>query len=167
MSDIFYSEDTVEQGYDYLLRLDSHAASEYSWIPLIHRMHEGKFSGGLIWGMNPACSGSDSVKTREALDKLDWMVNVNLFQCETSDFWKGPGMDSKKIKTETFYIPCASAIEKDGSVANSGRWMQWRYKGPKLPRGFSRTAIIFTNCGRNWSIFMNKREGSIPTPLPG
>ncbi len=125
-----YSEDTPEEGYQYLPRLDSHKASVYSWIPLIDRMYEGGFSGGLVWGMNPACSSSDSFKTRKALSKLDWMVNVNLFRCETSDFWKGPDMDPKKVKTETFFIPCASSIEKEGSVSNSGRWMQWRYKGP-------------------------------------
>lgn len=125
-----YSEDTPEEGYQYLPRLDSHKASVYSWIPLIDRMYEGGFTGGLVWGMNPACSSSDSFKTRKALSKLDWMVNVNLFRCETSDFWKGPDMDPKKVKTETFFIPCASAIEKEGSVSNSGRWMQWRYKGP-------------------------------------
>ena len=25
-------------------------------------------------------------------------------------------------------LPCASSIEKEGSISNSGRWMQWRYK---------------------------------------
>jgi formate dehydrogenase major subunit len=160
-----YSEDSVEQGYNYLPRLDSHAASEYSWIPLIHRMHEGKFSGGLIWGMNPACSGSDSIKTREALGKLDWMVNVNLFQCETSDFWKGPGMDPKKIKTETFYIPCASAIEKDGSVANSGRWMQWRYKGPEAPKGVLTDGHYFHELWEELAHLYQEEGGAYPEPI--
>jgi formate dehydrogenase major subunit len=81
--------------------------------------------------MNPAASGADSNKTREALAKLDWMVNVNIFENETGSFWKGPGMDPKKIKTEVFFLPCAVAIEKEGSISNSGRWMQWRYDGPE------------------------------------
>jgi len=160
-----YSEDTVEDGYKFLPKLDTHAASEYSWIPLIHRMHEGKFSGSLIWGMNPACSGSDSVKTREALGKLDWMVNVNLFQCETSDFWKGPGMDPKKIKTETFYIPCASAIEKEGSVANSGRWMQWRYKGPEAPEGVLTDGHYFHELWEELVKLYEDEGGAYPEPV--
>ena len=130
-----YSNLTPEEGYQMLPRIDSYKASEYSWLPLWDRMYDGKFEGALIWGMNPACSGADTHKVRKALTELDWMVNVNIFQCETSDFWKGPGMDPSKIKTETFFIPCASAIEKEGTIANSGRWIQWRYAGPEPLNG--------------------------------
>jgi formate dehydrogenase major subunit len=42
---------------------------------------------------------------------------------------EGPGMDPEKIKTEVFFLPCAVSMEKEGSISNSGRWMQWRYKG--------------------------------------
>ncbi len=160
-----YSDDPVEKGYTYLPKLDTLSAAKYSWIPLIHRMHEGKFTGGLIWGMNPACSGSDSNKTREALGKLDWMVNVNLFQCETSDFWKGPGMDPKKIKTETFYIPCASAIEKEGSVSNSGRWSQWRYKGPDAPKGVLTDGHYFHELWEELVKLYEEEGGAFPEPI--
>ncbi len=160
-----YSEDTPEQGYQYLPRLDNHKASVYSWIPLIDRMYEGKFTGGLIWGMNPACSSSDSVKTRKALGKLDWMVNVNLFQCETSDFWKGPDMDPKKIKTETFFIPCASAIEKEGSVSNSGRWMQWRYKGPEPFDDVMTDGHYFHEIWEELKELYEKEGGAYPEPI--
>ena len=61
------------------------------------------------------------------------MVNVNLFDNETGSFWRGPGMDPTKIKTEVFMLPCASSIEKEGSLANSGRLMQWRYKAVEPP----------------------------------
>jgi len=96
-------------------------------------MYKGKFTGFFAWGMNPACSGAHSNKTRQAMTKLDWMVNVNLFDNETGSFWRGPGMDPAKIKTEVFMLPCASSIEKEGSIANSGRLMQWRYKALKAP----------------------------------
>ena len=64
------------------------------------------------------------------MTKLDWLVNVNLFDNETGSFWRGPGMDPTQIKTEVFLLPCAVSIEKEGSVSNSGRWIQWRYAGP-------------------------------------
>lgn len=160
-----YSEDTPEQGYQYLPRLDNHKAGQYSWIPLIDRMYEGKFSGGLIWGMNPACSGPDSNKTRTAISKLDWMVNVNLFRCETSDFWKGPDMDPKKIKTETFFIPCASAIEKEGSVSNSGRWMQWRYKGPETFGDVMTDGHYFHEIWEELKSLYEKEGGAYPEPI--
>lgn len=160
-----YSDNTPEEGYKFLPRLDSHKASVYSWIPLIDRMHKGKFTGSLIWGMNPACSSPDSIKTREALGKLDWMVNVNLFQCETSDFWKGPGMDPKKIKTETFFIPCASAIEKEGSISNSGRWMQWRYKGPEPLDGVLSDGHYFHELWEELVGLYKKEGGAYPDPI--
>ncbi len=130
-----WQDDTPEVAYNYLPRLDSAKATEYSWLALFDKMSEGKFKGLFAWGMNPACSGANSNKTRKALGELDWLVNVNIFPNETGWFWEGPGMDPKSIKTEVFFLPCAVSIEKEGSITNSGRWMQWRYKGPDAPHG--------------------------------
>ena len=76
------------------------------------------------------------------------MVNVNLFDNETGSFWRGPGMDPTKIKTEVFMLPCASSIEKEGSIANSGRLQQWRYKaipyyGDSKPDGDIMSELFF------------------------
>jgi formate dehydrogenase major subunit len=62
------------------------------------------------------------------MTKLKWLVNVNLFDNETGSFWRGPGMNPKDIQTEVFMLPCCSSMEKEGSIANSGRLAQWRYK---------------------------------------
>ncbi|MCP4357719.1 MAG: formate dehydrogenase, partial [Chloroflexi bacterium] len=35
-------------------------------------------------------------------------------------------------------LPACVSVEKEGSITNSGRWMQWRYQGPK-PLGNSRS----------------------------
>jgi formate dehydrogenase major subunit len=94
-------------------------------------MYKEKLKGFFAWGQNPACSGANANKTREAIGKLDWMVNVNLFDNETGSFWNGPGMDPASIKTEVFMLPACVSVEKEGSITNSGRWMQWRYQGPK------------------------------------
>ncbi|NIM51848.1 MAG: molybdopterin-dependent oxidoreductase, partial [Gemmatimonadales bacterium] len=37
------------------------------------------------------------------------------------------------IKTEVFVLPAAASVEKEGSITNSGRWMQWRYKAADPP----------------------------------
>lgn len=81
--------------------------------------------------MNPACSGPNANKSRGAMEKLKWLVNVNLFDNETGSFWRGPGKDPTQIATEVFFLPCCTSIEKEGSIANSGRWMQWRYARPR------------------------------------
>ena len=137
---------TLEEVYALMPKLDDGA--NYSWLMLFDQMYKGKFTGFFAWGMNPACSGAHANKVRQALGKLDWMVNVNLFDNETGSFWRGPGMDPTKIKTEVFMLPCASSIEKEGSLANSGRLMQWRYKavnppGVALPDGDIMSEIFF------------------------
>lgn len=122
---------SLEEAYSYLPKLDD--GVNYSWLTIFDQMYKGNIEGFFAWGQNPACSGASSNKSRAALAKLDWMVNVNLFDNETGSFWRGPGMNPEKIKTEVFMLPCAASIEKEGSVTNSGRWMQWRYKAVNPP----------------------------------
>ena len=64
-------------------------------------------------------------KMRAALDKLDWLVCSELHNSETTDNWKRPGVDPKACKTEVFLLPSAHRIEKEGTISNSGRWLQW------------------------------------------
>ena len=124
-----YTDVDASLGYQWLPKCD--VGKNYSWLKMFDAMDEGAFKGFFAWGQNPAAGGANSNKTRRAMTKLDWMVNVNIFDNETGSFWQGPGMDPKKIKTEVFLLPCAVSIEKEGSITNSGRWMQWRYQGPK------------------------------------
>ena len=37
-------------------------------------------------------------------------------------------MKPEKIQTEVFLLPCCSSVEKEGSISNSSRLAQWRYK---------------------------------------
>ena len=132
---------------------------------LFDQMHNGKFEGFFAWGQNPACSGANSNKTRQALAKLKWMVNINLFDNETGSFWKGPGMNPKDIQTEVFLLPAASSVEKEGSLSNSGRWAQWRYKaidpiGQSKPDSEIMNELYF----RVKSLY-RKQGGKFPEPI--
>jgi formate dehydrogenase major subunit len=103
-------------GFDWLPKLDD--GQNASWLMIFDEMIQGKFKGFFAWGQNPACSGANAGKVRKAMAKLDWMVNVNLFDNETGSFWKGPGVNSAEIKTEVFELPCArqmGAVEIQGS----------------------------------------------------
>jgi formate dehydrogenase major subunit len=122
-------------GYDWLPKVDD--GKPYSWLDLFDEMYKKTIKGFFAWGQNPACSGANAGKNRQAMVNLDWMVNVNLFDNETGSFWRGPGMKPSSIKTEVFMLPACVSVEKEGSITNSGRWMQWRYQGPK-PLGDSR-----------------------------
>ncbi len=115
-----------DYGYAWLPKLDE--GMNASWLNLFDQMFREKFEGFFAWGQNPACSGANSIKTRKAMTKLKWMVNVNLYDNETGSFWRGPGMNPKEIQTEVFMLPCCSSVEKEGSLSNSSRLAQWRYK---------------------------------------
>jgi formate dehydrogenase major subunit len=61
------------------------------------------------------------------------LVVTDLWHTETSDFWMRPGVNPADIQTEVFLLPALNSFEKEGSVTNSGRWMQWRYKAVDGP----------------------------------
>jgi len=115
-----------EFGFNYLPKIE--ATKNYSHISLFEAMYAGDIKGFMVWGQNPAVGGPNANLERAALEKLDWMLVTDIWHTETSDFWKRPGVDPKTINTEVFLLPALNSFEKEGSVTNSGRWMQWRYK---------------------------------------
>jgi len=121
--------------YDWLPKRDKGVT--YAWqcmFDAMYRQEAGKeIKGFFAWGQNPANSSANTNKVRQALAKLDWMVCVNIYPTETAEFWRGPGMDPASINTEVFELPCAASVEKEGSITNSGRWAQWRYKAVDPP----------------------------------
>ena len=151
-----------EFGYTWMPKLDE--GETCSWLDMIDRMYKGGFSGFFAWGQNPAVSGANSNKTRRALAELDWMVNVNLFDNETASFWKGPDMDPEKIKTEVFFLPCAASVEKEGSITNSGRWMQWRYAATRPPGNSRADGDIMVELWKRIRV-LHEKEGIFPGPI--
>jgi formate dehydrogenase major subunit len=150
-------------GYSWMPKLDP--TQDASWLNLFDEMYKGTFTGFFAWGMNPACSSAHAGKVRQAMTKLDWMVNVNVFDSETGSFWKGPGMDPKKIKTEVFQLPCAAFLEKEGSISNSGRWMQWRYKAANPPGEAKPDGDIMYELFKKLRATYEKDKGAFPEPI--
>jgi formate dehydrogenase major subunit len=116
-------------GYDWLPKIES---KNYSYMPLFEAMHEGTINGLFCWGQNPLVGGPNVNFALEAMRKLDWFVAIDLMETDSMTFWE-PGMgwademDAAKIQTEVFSLPACSHLEKQGSITNSGRWIQWRY----------------------------------------
>jgi len=135
----WYGDAATEQnqfGWRYLPKI----GSNYSFINLLEAMRVGTIEGLLCWGMNPVVSGPNSGMVQEALQKLDWAVVVDLFETETAAFWKGPGVNPSESHTEVFLLPAAASVEKEGSLMNSARWQQWRYKAVD-PAGQARSDL--------------------------
>jgi len=117
--------------FDYLPKCDPDV--NYTHIGMIEAMGRGKIKGLWVWGQNPAAGGPNSNGARTALGKLDWLVSADIWMNETAEFWKRPGVDPADIGTEVFVLPAACSYEKEGSISNSGRWAQWRYKAVEPP----------------------------------
>lgn len=113
-------------GYAWLAKRDE--GQDCSDHMAYDEMFKGKIEGCFSWAMNPAVSRANLSKIRKALQKLQWLVCVDLFDTETASFWRGPGMKPEEIKTEVFLLPAATFLEREGSTTNTGRWMQWNYQ---------------------------------------
>jgi formate dehydrogenase major subunit len=118
-------------GYEWLPKLNP--GTNYSHVSMFEAMEKGIIKGLFAWGQNPAVGGPNSFAERRALQNLDWLVSADLWETETCAFWQEPGLDPASIKTEVFVLPAAASYEKDGSVVNSGRWSQWRWKALDPP----------------------------------
>lgn len=116
--------------YDFLPKSDG---GNHSHIALFEDMAQGKVKGLFLWGQNPAVGGPHAKAERAAMANLDWLVVIDLFETESANFWRAPGIDPTAIRTEVFLLPAAASFEKQGSITNSGRWIQWRYQALKPP----------------------------------
>jgi formate dehydrogenase-N alpha subunit len=123
-----------EFGYQFLPK----GNKNYSHINLFKAMFNNELEGAFLWGTNPVVGGPNAGKEKEALGNLKWLVAVDLWETETSAFWqKEAGNAPASIKTEVFLLPACSSYEKEGSISNSSRWMQYRWKAIE-PKGESR-----------------------------
>jgi len=135
-----------------LPRIDS--GTDYSWLALCNALLGGQIKGLMAWGQNPAVGSPNAGVTRRALEGLQWLVVSDIFETETAAFWKRPGADPGSIQTEVFLLPAACSFEKEGSVTNAGRWMQWRYKAVNpLGEGRSDLDIISQLMSRLRSLY--------------
>jgi formate dehydrogenase major subunit len=139
-------------------------SGNHSFISLFEAMHAGKMRGLFCFGQNPAVGGPNSGKEREALGKLEWLVCVDLFETDTSVFWKRPGTDPSGIATEVFLLPAAASMEKEGSVVSSGRWVQWRYKAVDPPEEARTDSRIVSDLVRRMKEAY-KAGGTFPDPI--
>ena len=135
-----------EFGYQWLPKRAS--ADAYSHQHIFVDMYKGKIRGFLADGQNPAVGGPNAKLARAAMGKLDWLVVKDIFITETAEFWKAPGATAKDIKTEVFFLPAAPAAEKDGSLTNTMRLIQWHEKAVNPPGDVTSDAEFFVSLAK-------------------
>lgn len=160
----FWRDVGIEESYNYLARIDD--GRNYSFMSMFDSMMEGKIDGLFCWGQNPAVGGPNTRMERLALAKLDWLVVADLWETETASFWqRQAGVNPADIKTEVFLLPGAASMEKEGSISNSGRWAQWRYKAVDPPGKAKPDLEIMTELLYKIGDLYRKESGAFPEPI--
>lgn len=152
--------------YDWLPKMD---VPTYDILRAFELMNEGKMNGYICQGFNPLMAFPNRKKITDSLSKLKMLVIMDPLQTETSRFWQNHGehndVDTAKIQTEVIELPTTCFAEDEGSLTNSGRWLQWHWPAGSPP-GEAKTD--------NWimaQIFLRMRElyrkegGAVPEPI--
>ncbi len=120
-------------GFDWLPKWDK----SYDVLQVFELMKQGKMNGYFCQGFNPVAAFPNKNKTIAALSKLKYLVIMDPLATDTSTFWQNHGeqndVDTASIKTEVFRLPTTCFAEEDGAIVNSGRWLQWHWKGADAP----------------------------------
>ena len=150
-------------GYSWLPKAEE--GKTYSWLDIFDEMYAGRIKGMFVFSQNPAGSAPNVKKVVGGMAKLDWLVHTNIFNNETASFWHGPGMDPKKIKTEVFLLPACCSVEKEGSLSNSGRLSQWRYKAANGPGDTISDGEMVSRIMLKLKDLYKKDPGKCPEPI--
>ncbi len=131
--------------FDYLPRIDG----DHGVFRTALDMDDGKVPGYFVFGQNPAVAVSNGRLMRRALAQLDWLVVRDLAMIETATFWRdAPEIATGEIvpencRTEVFFFPAASHVEKEGTFTQTERMLQWRERAVE-PTGDQRSDLWFT-----------------------
>jgi len=112
-------------GFGYLPK--KNGSENYSIFRIFESAIEQNMKMLYIMGQNPMITSPNLNLVHEALSNMEMLVCADLFMTETAAFWEKPGVDPKTIDTEVLFLPACSFLEKEGTLANSGRMIQWRY----------------------------------------
>jgi formate dehydrogenase major subunit len=163
----FYGDAATKQNdfaYDYLPKIDRN----YSWTQIWDQMYRGNVKGLFAFGMNGVMVGPDTQKNIDALKRADWLVVGEIYPDETSEFWRAPGTSTeemKNIKTTVYRLPCAGFAEKDGTMTNSARWVQWKNVAVPAPGDSRLDQDILAQIFLRVRALYQKEGGKFPDPV--
>ncbi|WP_219952975.1 formate dehydrogenase-N subunit alpha [Dickeya zeae] len=152
-------------GYDWLPKWDR----SYDVMAQTELMLDGKMNGYIVQGFNPLAAFSNKNKATAALSKLKYMVVIDPLATETSTFWQNHGefndVNSAEIQTEVFRLPSSCFAEENGSIANSGRWLQWHWAAAEPPAEALHDAKILGRLMTRLRELYREEGGVCPEPV--
>ena len=165
---MFGSAATAENdwAYHYLPKLD---VPTYDILRAFELMHNGKMNGYICQGFNPLMSISNRAKNQAALSKLKFLVSIDPLETETANFWEDHGeyneANPSEIKTTVFKLPSTCFAEDEGSLTNSGRWIQWHWAGGTPPGEAKSDNWIIAQLYKRLKALYQKEGGAFPDPI--
>jgi len=96
-------------------REDLPAQPGFTVVEMMNAAAEGKIKGMYVMGENPMVSDPHSHHVEEALKKVDFLVVQDMFLSETAQL-------------AHVVLPAASWAEKEGSLTNTERRVQWAHR---------------------------------------
>ena len=151
--------------YHYLPKIDK----VYDILQAFELMSQGKLNGYICQGFNPVGSFPDKRKIVASLSKLKFLVTIDPLNTETAEFWQNHGefndVKSEDIQTTVFRLPSTCFAEEDGSLTNSGRWLQWHWKGAEPPGEAHGDLHIIADLFQRIKALYAKDAGAFPDPI--
>ncbi len=93
----------------------------YTSQVMIRKAKDGAIKALVIFGENPMVSSPNLNIVKEAFKNLELLVVVDIFESESA-------AAERNENSSTYLLPASTFVEKAGTVTNSGRCVQWRYK---------------------------------------
>jgi formate dehydrogenase major subunit len=152
--------------YHYLPKLDVPA---YDILRAFELMHNGKLNGYICQGFNPLMSVPNRAKNQAALSKLKFLVSIDPLETETAHFWEDHGEHNEatpsEIKTTVFQLPSTCFAEDEGSLTNSGRWIQWHWAGGTPPGEAKSDVWVMAQLYKRLKALYQKEGGAFPDAI--
>ncbi len=152
--------------YHYLPKLD---VPTYDILRMFELMDKGQVNLYFCQGFNPLLSFPNRGKLTSALSRLKLLVVMDPLETETAHFWENHGehndVDSASIQTEVIELPTTSFAEDDGSLVNSGRWMQWHWAAGTPPGQAQRDTWIMAGIFNRVKQLYQDEGGVFPDPI--
>jgi formate dehydrogenase major subunit len=152
--------------YAYIPKLDR---PSYDVLQTFELMHQGKITGYFCQGFNPLLAFPNRLKITESLSRLKWLVTMDPLETETSRFWENHGeynnVETAKIQTEVIQLPTTCFAEEEGSLTNSGRWLQWHWAGGSPPGEAMHDNWIMGQIFVRLRELYRKEGGAFPDPI--
>lgn len=152
--------------YDYLPKLD---VPSYDVLRMFELMNHGKVNGYLCQGFNPVLAFPNRGKVVAGLSKLKFLVTMDPLETETARFWENHGafndVNTASIQTEVFQLPTRCFAEDQGSLTNSGRWLQWFWPGGTAPGEARPDTWIMAQIFLRMRELYRKEGGAFPDPI--